>query len=247
MIFMRQSSIIAISIALCFVGGCSKHTKNSSAPNPAPGQLFTISGQLFVKNFYGSGGDSVPLMNRRIFIRADSTTNKDTASYFASAFTDHDGNFSFYVNDPRLRYDLFGNFYDTSSRSFIAFYSVAIVTDSPFRVNHVYPLTAVVDTVDRNGLKLFTMDSIRAAIPGVQVFLYSSSVVANGDSTFTGNGAFARVTTDSLGRAFIGNLPVGTTYINALFILGNNKKLTRYGALTDLAAKGIVTDTIVVK
>jgi hypothetical protein len=244
---MRPFSIVATLFIIFSAAGCKKSHSHPAA-TPQPGQLFEISGQLFVKDFYGSGTDSFPGMNKWIYIRADSSSNKDSANYFASIVTDHDGNFSFYVTDPTLRYDLFGAFYDTSSPSFIPFYSVAIVTDSPYMPGYIYSIKAAADTTDRNGLKLLTTDILGEAIPDVNVFLYSSSVVSIGDtSSFTGKGSFAKISTDSLGKAFIGNLPVGESYINAQFILGDGSKLTLYGAQTLLGATGIVTDTLVLK
>jgi hypothetical protein len=244
---MRPFTIIVILFIYFAIGGCKK-SRPHPATNPEPGQLFLISGQLFVNDFYGSGADSFPAMNKWVYIRADSSANKDSANYFASTVTDHDGNFSFYISDPKLRYDLFAGFYDTSSAAFIPFYTVSVVTDSPYIPGYSYPLLALVDIVDRNGLKLITTDSLGEIIPGVNIFLYSSSVVSNGDTaSFAGKGSLAKVSTDSLGKAFIGNLPAGALYINARFILGNSNILALYGTQTLLGPNGLVTDTLVLK
>jgi hypothetical protein len=245
---LNSKSILRFSLAfavllLVFFVSCKKKS-NTPTPVAGPGML---SGTLYIKSFYANSNDSFPLTNKTVYIRYDSSVSKDTSNHFFSMQTDNNGNFSFYLPNTLLRYDIFTYVADTSSKSFSPYYSAYLITELPFDPNKNYVMTATIDTVNRNGLNLVSEDTNRQVIPGAQVIIYTSRIIAASDSTaFSGMGSFYKFTTDSLGKGFVSQLPPGIVYINSVLSLGVNTKLSLFDS-TLVPLTGIKTDTLILK
>jgi hypothetical protein len=239
---LLRRSLLVISL-MTMAWACSKH----SSPGMS-GEVYPINGTLYIKSYYLGTSDSLPLSNKTVYIGIDTGVNKDdTSNYFYSAQSGSSGGFSFYITDTVLRYKLFSIGYDTSSKSFIPLYYGSLITDSPYNQLNNYPFSVTVDTVNRNGLNVMTVDTNGQVLPGVSVFLYTSGVVAAKDSGYTGLGDYKEGTTDSLGKVLFSQLPVGKMYINAMLKVNSTDTLKRFYTTISIPMTGIPVDTLQLK
>jgi hypothetical protein len=232
-------------ICLLLLGwACSKH----SNPGAATGAVYAITGTLYFNSYYSGMSDSLPLSNKMVYIGIDTGVNKDdTSNHFYSVQSGTNGAFNFYITDTLLRYRLFSIGYDTSSKSFFPLYYGSIITDSPYNQLENYAFAVSVDTTGRNGLNILTVDTSGHVLPSVSVILYTSGVVAKKDSSYTGNGDFRTVTTDSLGKAFIAQLPAGQLFVNAMLKINNTDTLKLFNLPISIPITGILSDTLELK
>jgi hypothetical protein len=236
---LLRRSLYVISL-MTLAWACSKH----SSPGTS-GEVYPINGTIYIKSYYLGTNDSLPLSDKTVYIGIDTGVNKDdTSNYFYSVQSGSSGEFSFYITDTLLRYTLFSIGYDTNSRSFIPLYYGSIITDSPYNQLNNYQFSVSVDTVNRNGLNVMTVDTNGQALPGVSVFLYTSGVVAQKDSAYTGLGQFTKGTTDSLGKVFFSQLPAGKMFINAMLKVNSTDTLKRFDSAISIPIIGIPLDTL---
>jgi hypothetical protein len=215
----------------------------SSTASQINGYNYPISGIAYIKTYYNNVSDSVVLRNKPVYI--DTTLGTDTASHFYQQITGQDGSFSFYIPDTTRKYRLFTVCYDTSSPPFVPLYYGAVQIGPHYESNPVYLLTASIDTFTNNGMLIYTVDGNRDILPKVTVILYTSAVVADGDSTLSGAQAFRQVTTDSLGKAFVAGVPTDSIYVSARVLLNGGKDtLQQFNAGIKVPATGVFYDSV---
>jgi hypothetical protein len=239
---MPTKHLIILAVIVCAAGlsGCNK-----SATKQAGGYNYPITGIAYIKSYYNNSSDSVLLRNKPVFI--DSTLGTDTGSFFYTLPTGPDGSFTFYVLDTTRKYRIFTACYDTSSAAFIPLYYGSLVTNQPYGTNPHYELTAVVDTLNNNGMIICTVDKNRNILPKVPVILYTSAVIANQDSTYSGVESFRLITTDSLGKAFLAAVPGDSLYESARVIINAKDTIKRFDSAIKVPRTGIFYDTIILK
>jgi hypothetical protein len=232
--------------ALLVAGFLSMGCHKSSTASQINGYNYPISGIAYIKSYYNNVSDSVVLRNKPVYI--DTTLGTDTASHFYQVSTTTDGSFTFYIPDTTRKYRLFTVCYDTSSSAFVPLYYGAVQIGPPYESNPVYILTASIDTFAVNGLLVYTVDSNRHILPKVNVILYTSGIVAGGDSTLSGTQAFRQITTDSLGKAFVAGVPADSLYVSARILLNGGKDtIQQFNVGIKVPARGVFYDSVMLR
>jgi hypothetical protein len=237
----KHHIILALIVCTAGLSGCNK----SGAAKQAGGYNYPITGIAYIKSYYNNSSDSTLLRNKPVFI--DSTLGTDTGSFFYMLPTGPDGSFTFYVLDTTRKYRIFTACYDTISAAFIPLYYGSLVTSQPYGTNPVYELTAAVDTLNSNGMIICTVDKNRNILPKVPVILYTSDIVANQDSTYSGIESFRLITTDSLGKAFLAAVPGDSLYESARVIINAKDTIKRFDSAIKVPRTGIFYDTVILQ
>lgn len=237
--------LLKYSTLLIFVLAAAVRCKKTSSTTGSA-EYYPISGTLYLTNYYGATADSTPVSNKLVYIGFNNGIGYDTTNHFNSVRTDGNGIYTFFIIDSTRRYRLYSLVSDTSSSTFAPFYYASSLTDSPYKRERKYPLTLQTDTINRNGIFFLTVDAIGQTLPGVTVLLYQSALADSTDLKFTGAGSYRRLVTDSIGRAFTGQLPPGSFYINALLIVSNDT-LKTYRSMLNMPVTGVVSDTLRLK
>jgi hypothetical protein len=237
--YFLPTMIACVAIAVA----CSKNKTTSSQNN----NNYVIAGIAYIKPFYNNNTDSMPLRNKLVFIAIDSGDNTDTGNYFFSMPTKNDGSFAFYVPDVTHNYRIFTVSYDTISPTFIPLYYDSFMVSPPYNINTTYKLIAFIDTMNRNGIIINTIDKNRNIVPNVNVILYTSAIIANQDSTYSGMGSFRQIQTDSLGKAFIGGLTISQIFESAKVKFGNSDSIVLFDSALMVPKTGILRDTVILR
>lgn len=212
------SLFLMIAILIC---ACAKEEQPSATTSR--GQLYAIAGTLFVQPGYDNTATLKMLAGQKVCIRIDTGSNKDTSNYFYSVMTGSMGGFTFYVSDLNVPYEIFTTTIYKSSPTYAPLYYGAIRTPIPLLPGNKLQLVARPDTVLQNGLDITSIDVAGNRAGRASVVIYTSPAIAASDAdAFSGNGCLLRAATDSLGRAFISNLPQSDLYINARIISGKD-------------------------
>lgn len=221
---------------MCFLGfmGCKKNDDDISGTGE-------ISGKLYIEN--RNEGQAAALLNAHdIFVTKD--TSAATTSFLFSSKADKDGYFVF-------KYLYESSFYrlhaekrmNTPQNSNILFSA-----DTIMKPGENIQLVLRPDLKKQNGLVIVCMDTLvpGGKIPGVNMFIYTSRVLANLDSAaVSGTGSSYSLTSQNNGTAFKMNLSTDSLFINALFTSGSTKLKCRVKGLKTVLLNGtVITDTI---
>lgn len=225
-----------ILLSFIFISAaCSK-----SGPNSVSMNMYVIGGKAMVNNFYL---DTVlPLANTMVYLR--DTGEKDTSNHFFSVLTDANGNFSFYTPFIDSVYAIFASSTIKSSSSFSAVYFGTVNTIVPYSVSNIFSFTASVDSISQNLVNLIVQDSLYKRIQGASVFIFSSLVLAEADTSFTGIGSIYKFITDSLGKGLVTQLPSSPIYLNAALLVNKRHIFKEIGKIDTIKASRILTDTL---
>jgi hypothetical protein len=237
---INSTAIYLFLLSAGLLPACSKH-KDALAP----GANYAITGIAYIKTSYNGAFDSVLLRNVPIYIAVDTGTNTDTSNYFYSTLTATDGNFTFYVQSNVVPYRIFTVCNYPSSSSFKPLYYGSMVSVLPYQPNTSYELTASIDTNYENGMIIFTSDTAGNIVPHVSVILYTSQVVAQNDSLYTGNQSFRQITTDSMGKAFVAAIPGNMVFESAKAKIGAADSLFVFDSEIVVSKTGIRYDTLI--
>jgi len=212
--------------------------------HPAPPQYHELHGTLYLPDYYGGTGTYRPLPNKLVYI--DTSASTDTSNHSNSVLTDSKGNFTFYLNNEKDSYHIWSFLADTSSSTFAPFYSAIRPVNAPIHPDSSYDLKLSVESQTRNGIYLVTIDKDGSPLPRSLVIYYRSQPAAERDVKFTGGGSSFKVVTDSMGRAFLSQVPAFPYYVNAVLAVSFDS-LRSINASVIVPERGIVKDTIILQ
>ncbi|WP_462249892.1 transthyretin-like family protein [Ferruginibacter sp.] len=175
-----------------------------------------VHGKVYLADKYTSTGNNEPLANATVRIQY---TDKDTVNgYLYSVKTDNDGYFIFENTVKDKEYLIFSETEKTNTTNpKIIFYNSKAVKSATDQISLV--LTA--DNKKQNALFITTADQFGGKLQNVNVFVYSSRVLATADSgAVSGIGSAFQFQSDTYGRIFKTNI-TDSVFINAKGVYGN--------------------------
>ena len=177
----------------------------------------SISGRAYLQDSFGGTGVKIPRANQAIKIQY---SDGDTSNAFLySVESDANGYFNFANLNKDRKYLVFFEYDSTgTSNPLNIFYGSQSFAGN----NSSAEVIATPDNKKQNGLCITAVDKYGGALQNVTVYLYSSRVLAEADTTtIAGTGSTLTLTTDSRGRAFKCNVGTDSIYINAKGVYGN--------------------------
>jgi hypothetical protein len=175
-----------------------------------------VHGKVYLSDKYTSTGNNEPLTNATVRIQY---TDKDTVNGFLySVKTDKDGYFIFKNTIKDKEYLVFSETEKSNiANPKIIFYNSKSVQSATGQISIV--LTP--DNKKQNALFITTADQFGGKLQNVNVFVYSSRVLATADSgAVSGTGSAFQFQSDAYGRVFKTNI-TDSVFINAKGVYGS--------------------------
>jgi hypothetical protein len=228
---MKPSIIIFLFVTLVFVA-CKKETDFGDG---------YVHGKVYLSDKYTSTGNNEPLANAVVRIQY---ADKDTINgYLYSVKTDNDGYFIFENTLKDKEYLVFAETEKSNTANpKIIFYSSKTVNSSTEQIS----LVLTPDNKKQNALFITTADQFGGKLQNVNVYVYSSRVLATADSgAVNGTGSAFQFQSDAFGRVFKTNIK-DSVFINAKGVYGNiTLKKALYFGLPE--ATGVTTIPLTLK
>jgi hypothetical protein len=206
--------------------------------NPAELEVSNYIKGRAVYREYGSAEDK-PLANQKVILAYTAGM-----SVVQEVYTDNQGTFFFSNLSGTKEYAVY-----TKANVTIYEGATGIVSDTCSGIvpnNDVILLRAVFKTTNATGLFVTVTDSLGGKIGGANIYLYSSSVLAAIDSTYTEAGTLKVSNSNSNGSALISGLPENTLYIKSRYKI-NDSTMLKSVIVPVIVPLGIDSTTIIVK